>query len=44
MERKDFILECRTVEEANAVDQGLYRFERYSESRDRYIFVRRRGA
>lgn len=35
-------LECRTVEEANAVDLTEYRFERYSESRDRYLFVRRR--
>lgn len=44
MERNEFILECKTVAEANAVDQAKYRFERYSESRDCYIFIRRRGA
>jgi len=36
-------LERKTVEEANAVNQDVYRFERFSESRDCYIFVRRRG-
>ena len=39
----DFILELRTREEANRVDLDVYRFDGYSESRDCYIFVRRRG-
>lgn len=36
----DFI-EARTVEEANAVDKNVYRLERFSESRQAYIFVKR---
>jgi len=35
--------EARSVEEANGVDLNLYRFERYSETRDVYIFVKRRA-
>jgi hypothetical protein len=44
MERNEFIKECKTVEEANGVDQTRFRFEKYSETRDVYIFVRRRGS
>jgi hypothetical protein len=44
MDSKEFIKECKTVEEANGVDQTKYRFERYSDSRDCYIFIRRRGS
>ena len=36
-------MEKKTVEDANKVDTDIYRFERFSESRDCYIFVRRRG-
>lgn len=35
------ILEVRSVEEANAVDLSVYRLERFSESRNCYIFVKR---
>lgn len=41
--RLDFIVECRTKEEANDVDLTVYRFHRYSETRDVYIFVLRRA-
>lgn len=34
-------LEAKTVEEANAVDKTVYRLERFSESRNCYIFVKR---
>lgn len=34
-------LECKTVEDANAVDMDQYRFERFSDSRNAYIFVKR---
>ncbi len=43
MTKKEFLLEAKTIEEANKVDTDIYRFECYSDSRDRYIFVRRRG-
>ena len=36
----DFI-EARSVEEANAIDKTVYRLERFSESRNCYIFVKR---
>ena len=36
----DFV-EARTVEEANQVDKNIYRLERFSESRQVYIFVKR---
>lgn len=36
----DFI-EAKTVDEANAVDKTVYRLERFSESRNCYIFVKR---
>ena len=39
---KNFI-ECFTVDEANQVDQDVFRFERFSETKGVYIFVRRRG-
>lgn len=39
-----FIIEAVTVEQANAVDQAKYRFERFSDTRNCYIFIRRRGA
>lgn len=38
-----FIVECATAEEANRYEQsGKYRLERYSESRSKYIMIRRR--
>lgn len=37
------IIEIRTVEEANAIDKTIYRLERFSEARDCYIFIKRRG-
>ena len=42
MNEPNFI-EVGSVEEANAVDLTKYRFERYSETKDVYIFIRRRG-
>jgi len=36
-------IEASTVEEANAVDLTIYRFERYSETKGAYIFIKRRG-
>lgn len=41
--KEPFILEAKTKEEANRIDTEIYRFERFSESRDCYIFIRRRG-
>lgn len=43
MVEEPFILEVKTKEEANVVDLTKYRLEKFSESRDCYIFVRRRG-
>jgi len=40
-ERTPHFLECTSVEAANNVDLDIYRFERYSESKGAYIFVRR---
>ena len=34
------LIECRTVEEANSVDQGEYSYDGYSESRGVYMFHR----
>ena len=34
-------LELTTAEEANNVDLNIYRFERYSDSKRAYIFVKR---
>lgn len=36
-------LEIESVEDANRVDMNKYRFERFSESRNRYLFVKRSG-
>jgi hypothetical protein len=36
-------IECSDVIEANKIDLTIYRFERYSSSKDCYIFVKRRG-
>ena len=36
-------IECGSVEDANRVDLGVYRLERFSESKGVYIFVKRRG-
>ena len=41
---KPMFLEAKTVEEANQVNIKEYRFERYSETKDCYIFVKRRDA
>ncbi len=35
------VVECKTVDEANALDKTIYRLERFSESRNCYIFVKR---
>ena len=37
-----FIIEAKTEEEANEVNMVVYRFERFSETKGAYIFVRRR--
>jgi hypothetical protein len=37
-----FVIEARSVEEANRIDTDKYRFERYSETKSVYIFVRRK--
>jgi len=42
MEKKQF-LEIHDTEEANTVDQETYRLEKYSESRDAWLFVKRKG-
>ena len=34
-------LELETAEEANKVDMNKYRFERFSEKRGMYLFVKR---
>lgn len=34
-------IEATTVDEANSVDLSVYRFERFSDTRGVYIFVRR---
>lgn len=36
-----FAIEAKTVEDADSVDLEYYRFERYSESKAAYIFVKR---
>lgn len=41
--KRNFV-ECKTVEEANNMDMATYRFERFSESRDAYIFIARAEA
>ena len=41
MKDKNF-LECKSVDEANEVNLDEYRFERYSDTKDVYIFVKRR--
>ena len=35
-------VEAKTIEQANSVNLDIYRFERFSESKGVYIFVRRR--
>lgn len=42
MEKPNFI-EVETVEEANAIDLSEYYFDHFSDSRNRYIFAKRRG-
>jgi hypothetical protein len=37
-----FVIEAKTPEEANTISLDTYRFERYSESRGVYIFVKRK--
>ena len=41
MKQQNFI-ECKSAEEANQINLDEYRFERYSNTRDVYIFVKRR--
>ena len=40
MENPNFI-EAQTIEEANAVNLSIYRFERFSDTKAVYIFVKR---
>jgi len=39
--KEKHFLEVESEEEANQVNMDKYRFERYSEKRDKYLFVRR---
>lgn len=39
--KKINFLELKDVDEANAVDLSVFRFERFSESRNAWLFVRR---
>ena len=39
----DNFKECKSVEEANAVDLKQYTFVKFSDNRDCYIFKRRAG-
>lgn len=36
------IIEAKTAEEANSIDKKVYRLERFSESRQCYIYVKRK--
>jgi hypothetical protein len=36
------IIEAKTADEANAIDKRIYRLERFSESRQCYIYVKRK--
>ena len=36
-------LEIELLEDANNVNLEVYRFERFSETRNKYLFVKRRG-
>lgn len=38
-----FVVEARTEEEANSINLEEYRFERFSESKGVYIFIKRGG-
>ena len=38
-----FVIEAKSEDEANSVNLDDYRFERYSETRDVYIFIKRGG-
>lgn len=42
--QKPLIVEATTPDQVNKLEEEGYRFERFSESRDRYIMVRRRDA
>ena len=42
MKEEPNFVECKSADEANDVNLDIYRFERYSETRDVYIFVKRR--
>lgn len=37
------VIEAKSAAEANAINKDLYRFEKYSETRDVYIYIKRRG-
>ena len=41
---KPNFIEVGTADEANRIDLTQYRFERYSDTRGVYIFVKRRSA
>ena len=41
MNEKPLIREAETPEEANKLEDEGYRFERFSESRNKYIMIRR---
>lgn len=38
-----FVIEAKTEDEANSIDLEQYRFERFSESKGVYIFIKRGG-
>jgi len=37
-----FVIECNTKEESNLINKGLYKFLRYSNKKQKYLFLRRR--
>lgn len=43
IEKSKFVIEAKSEDEANSINLDEYRFERYSESRDVYIFIKRGG-
>lgn len=43
LEKQDFIVGVKTKEEANKINREEYRFERYSETLQEFLFIRRGG-
>lgn len=40
---KPNFIEVSNIDDANTVDMDVFRFERFSDTKGAYIFVRRRG-